>query len=204
MEEVTGKVGLKFIINVVMTAKGEIVDIFAGDFIKTHRKGSKLSEQVYGTKIPELADIVVVSSNPCNIDYWQAEKGLVARYFCVKRGGYIIFVAPCYEGMEHNHPQLRKWVKFSYREAEDLVRKTLLEDDSIDLVAADIAMANARIREKVKILIITDGLSDKDVSILGYKKFKTLQKAIDYALKENSNSKIGILPRGGDCLPYFN
>ncbi|WP_127721365.1 nickel-dependent lactate racemase [Clostridium sp. AWRP] len=204
IEEVARKVGLNFIVNVVMTPEGEIVDIFTGDFVKAHREGVKLSAEVYGTKISELADIVVVSSSPCDIDYWQAEKGLVSAYFCVKQGGYIIFAAPCYEGMEHNHPKLREWAKVSYKEAEIIARKTSLEDETCDLVAADIAMSNARIREKAKVLIVTEGLSDEEISILGYKKFETLQKAVDYALKENPNFKIGILPRGGDCLPCSN
>ena len=62
-------------------------------------------------------------------------------------------------------------------------------------------MANARVREKAKILIITEGLSEEDIKIIGYEKFETLQEAIDYALSKNPNSKIGVLPRGGDCLP---
>ncbi|WZL72518.1 nickel-dependent lactate racemase [Clostridiaceae bacterium 35-E11] len=204
IEEVARRVGLKFIVNVVMTPDQEIVDIFAGDFVKAHRAGAKVSAQVYGVQIPALADIVVVSSYPCDIDYWQGEKGLVSAYFSVKQGGYIIFTAPCFEGMEHNHPKLRDWAKISYQEAKDTVEKIPLEDDKADLVAADIAMANARVREKANILILTDGLSDEDITILGYKKFQTLQDAVDHALKEIPDGKVGVLPRGGDCLPYLS
>ncbi|WP_432407236.1 nickel-dependent lactate racemase [Wukongibacter sp. M2B1] len=203
IEKVARKVGLKFIVNVVMTPEQEIVDIFAGDFVKAHREGSKLSAQVYGVDIPVLADIVIVSSSPCDIDYWQAEKGLASAYFSVKENGYIIFVAPCFEGMEHNHPRLREWSQMTYKEAEKAVKEIPLEDACADLVAADVAMANARIREKAKILIITEGLSDEDIDILGYEKFESLQEAVDYTLKEIPNGKVGVLPRGGDCLPVF-
>ncbi len=203
IEEVAGKVGLRFIVNVVMTPKREVVDIFTGDFVKAHREGSKLSGRVYGVQIPSLADVVVVSSSPCDIDYWQAEKGLVSAYFSVKEDGYIIFVAPCYEGMEHNHPRLRDWCKHTYEQAKKVVKNIPLEDEKADLVAADIAMANARVRERAKILIVTGGLSDDDIEILGYQRFRTLQEAVDYALSKTSNGKVGVLPRGGDCLPYL-
>lgn len=202
--EQVGKIaGLKFIINVVMTKEGEIVDIFAGDFIAAHREGAKLSAKVYGVKIPELADIVVVSSHPCDIDYWQAEKGLVSAYFSVKKGGIIIFAAPCYEGMEHNHPKLRDWCRLTHKEAKEKVLKISLDDAHEDLVAADIAMANARVREKADILIVTDGLPHEDIDILGYKKFDSLKDALDFALGKIPGGTVGVLPRGGDCLPYL-
>ncbi|WP_207653870.1 nickel-dependent lactate racemase [Clostridium sp. BSD9I1] len=203
IEEVARIVGLKFIINVVMTPDGEVTGIFAGDFIKAHREGAKLAAKVYGVEIPELADIVVVSSSPCDIDYWQAEKGLISAYFSVKKDGYIIFVAPCYEGLVHNHPKLIEWAKASYEESKNIVGKISLDDDEADLVAADIAMGNARVRERAKILIVTEGLDDKEISILGYKKNETLQEAVDYALKEIPGGKVGVLPRGGDCLPMI-
>ena len=116
IEKVAERVGLKFIINVIMNAKQEVVDVVAGDFVKAHREGAKIAAQVYGVDIPELADITIVSSHPCDIDYWQAMKGLVSAYFAVKKGGYIIFVAPCYEGLVHNHPKLRQWLSYSIKE----------------------------------------------------------------------------------------
>ncbi|KUO73126.1 MAG: hypothetical protein APF77_20490 [Clostridia bacterium BRH_c25] len=203
IEEVARRVGLRFIINVVMTPEKKVVDIFAGDIVKAHREGAKLSAEVYGVEVPAPADIVVVSSSPCDIDYWQAGKGLVSAYFCVKQGGYIIFVAPCFEGMEHNHPKLREWSKVTYGEAKRIVSEIPLEDEKADLVAADIAMANARVREKANVLIITEGLSDEDIEALGFKRFITLQEAVDYALSKMPAGKIGVLPRGGDCLPYM-
>lgn len=203
IEEVARIVGLKFIVNVVMTPEREIVDIFAGDFIKAHRKGAALSREVYGVEVPTLADIVIVSSSPCDIDYWQGEKGLVAAYFCVKKGGYIIFAAPCYEGMEHNHPKLRDWAKLAYDEAKRTAELISLEDDKEDLVAADIAMANARVRERAEILIITEGLTEEDITTLGYKRYGNLQEAVDFALRQIPKGTIGVLARGGDCLPYL-
>jgi len=68
MEMVAGKIGIKFIINVVMALKGEVADIFTGDFAKAHREGAKLSARLYGVEIPEQADIVVDNSFPCDID----------------------------------------------------------------------------------------------------------------------------------------
>lgn len=55
--------------------------------------------------MPQLADIVVVSSSPTDLDYWQAEKGVTSAYFAVKEGGIVIFAA---QRLAHNHllPQM--------------------------------------------------------------------------------------------------
>lgn len=204
IEEVARLAGLKFIINVVKNTNEEVVGIFAGDFIEAHREGSKLSRKVFGVEIPEEADIVVVSSNPCNIDFWQGEKGLVSAYFSVKEKGHIVFAAPCYEGMEHNHPKLREWAKLSYDEAKKDVERISFHDKESDLVAADIAMANSRVREKANIIIISEGLTDAEIDILGYTRFNDLQAALDSLLEKKPHAKIGVLPRGGDCLPFIS
>ncbi|HWQ30883.1 MAG TPA: lactate racemase domain-containing protein [Negativicutes bacterium] len=203
IDEVAKKVGLKFIINVVLTPQEEVIGVFAGDMIKAHWEGAELSRKVYGVRLPELADIVVVSSSPCDIDYWQAEKGLAAAYFAVKKDGIIIFAAPCYEGLEHNHPKLREWAKYSYKEACKQAVGIPYGDKEADLVAADIAMANSRVREKARILIISEHLSKEDIKLLGYESFEGLQEAVDFALREKPGARIGLLPRGGDSLPYI-
>ena len=200
---VARKVGLSFIINVVTAPEGGVADIFAGDFLQAHREGCKLSRNVYGIPIPGRADIVVVSASPGDIDYWQAEKGLVAAYFSVKQDGVIIFAAQCLEGMEHNHPQLLEWITMSYDGARERAMRIPLDSDK-DLVAADVAMGHCRARERADIYIITDGLSDEETALLGYTRFDSLQAAVDAAVKKIPDATVGMLPRGADCLPYID
>jgi nickel-dependent lactate racemase len=204
MEKVAKRVGLRFIINTIMNFKNEVIDIVAGDFVKAHRKGAKIAEKAFGVKVPEPADIVIVSSHPADIDYWQAEKGIISAYFAVKEDGFIIYVAPCPEGLEHNHPKFREWLKMSYSEACELIREIPLEDETADLVSADLAICNSRVREKANILAVSPGLPETDLKILGYKPFKTVRDALDFALATIPDGTIGILPRGGDCLPVLD
>jgi nickel-dependent lactate racemase len=204
MEKVAKRVGLGFIINTIMNFKNEVIDIVAGDFVEAHRKGAKIAEKAFGVSVPEPADIVIVSSHPANIDYWQAEKGIISAYFAVKENGFIIFLAPCPEGLEHNHPRFREWLKMSYSGACDRIREFPLEDETADLVSADLAICNSRVREKATILAVSHGLAEADMEILGYKPFKTVQEALAFALAAIPDGTIGILPRGGDCLPVLD
>ncbi len=203
IEAVAKTVGLSFIINVVKNIKGEVNEIVTGDFVIAHREGALIAKDMYSIEIPEKVDIVITSAYPYDIDWWQAEKGLISAFFAVKEGGCIVLAADCPEGIAHNHPKLLEWLRLSYQDLCANVRNIPPDDIEEDLVGASIAIFNSRIREKVDILLVSDGLSMEDAKILGYKKFISLQSAIDFALKKHPLAKIGIIPRGGDCLPVL-
>ena len=201
MEEVARTVGLAFIVNVVLDPHHHVVEIVAGDCVDAHRAGVEVSRRAWGVPVPEPADIVLVSSYPADIDWWQGEKGLIAGYFAVKEGGVIVFCTPCPEGLEHNHPRLRFWLRQSFAEGIAMVKAADPSDRGTDLVAADLGVDNAKIREKATILLVSDGLADDDVELLGYERHVDLQAAVDRALQLKPGGTIGLLPYGGDCLP---
>ncbi|MDR1069084.1 MAG: nickel-dependent lactate racemase, partial [Clostridiales Family XIII bacterium] len=197
MEEVATKVGLAFILNVVKNRAGDICGIFAGDFVKAHRTGVDMAEESFKVSIPAKADIVVASSYPADIDWWQAGKGAISSYFAVKEGGTIIFAAPCPEGLATNHPRLREWLSMPLEEVHARLRAHPLDDYDADLVAAVIASCNCRVRDRADVFVVTDGLSDLDLEALGYKRFASVQEALDEAMRRNPSASIGILPLGG-------
>jgi nickel-dependent lactate racemase len=197
IEEVARRAGLGFIVNVVRDPHGRILTVVAGDFVAAHRQGVEVSRRAYAVHLPEQADIVVVSSFPADMDWWQGEKGLIAGYFA----GVIVFATPCPEGLEHNHPLLREWVKLSYDEGCAKIRTIDPSDVSADLISADLGVDNAKIRERATILVVTDGLSDADIELLGYERRPDLQSAVDRAFELIPGGTIGVLPYGGDCLP---
>jgi nickel-dependent lactate racemase len=203
IEEVAKKAGLKFIVNVVLDPDNQVMDIVAGDVIKAHREGALIARNIYGIPIDEPAEIVITSSAPYDIDYWQCEKALISSYSCVKEGGIVIFAGPCLEGLAHNHDDLLSWFSYTYQEASQIVKAIKPFDDSHDLVAAGIAMGATLVGEKARIFIVTEGLTDEQILHLGYTRFPGLQEAVNAALNEIPKGKVLVLPRGGDCMPYL-
>ncbi|SDP64139.1 nickel-dependent lactate racemase family protein [Desulforhopalus singaporensis] len=203
MEEVARRAGLKFIINTVKNYRGEVIDVVAGDFVEAHRLGARVSRDAFSVQMKELADIVVVSSYPADLDFWQALKGVTSAYFAVKPGGFIIFASPCHEGFAQNHPRFHDWLKMSHREILEKAKNAPVDDKSVDLISAVLATCNSRARERASILAVSHGLTDFDLEVLGYKRCASVQSALDYALKQMPTATIGILPRGGDVLPVL-
>jgi nickel-dependent lactate racemase len=203
MEEVAAKAGLAFILNIVKNRDGDVCGVFAGDFVKAHRAGVDMAEESFKVSIPAKADIVVVSSYPADIDWWQAGKGVISAYFAVKEGGTLIFAAPCPEGLAANHPRLREWLSMSFEEVRAGLRSHAPEDEDADLVGAAIAACNCRVRERAEVIAVTDGLSDQDLKALGYRRAASVREALDEALRRNPSASIGILPQGGISLPVL-
>ncbi len=201
IEEVARHANLGFIINVVRDPKGRILTVVGGDCVAAHRQGVEVSRRAYAAYLPEPADIVIASSFPADMDWWQGEKGLIAAGFAVKTGGVIILATPCPEGLEHNHPLLRDWLGLSYAEGCAKVASMDPADVSADLISADLGVDNAKIREKARILVITEGLTAGDIKLLGYERMPHLQAAVDRALELVPGGTVGVLPYGGDCLP---
>jgi nickel-dependent lactate racemase len=203
INEVARRAGLGFIINVVRDSRGRILTVVGGDFVAAHRLGVDVSRRAYAVRVPGPADIVVVSSYPAEMDWWQGEKGVVAAWFVVKRGGVIVLASRCPEGLAHNHPLLCEWCALSYDEGCARIRACDPADVSADLIAADVGVSNAKVREHATVLVVTDGLSDEDLALLGYERQATLQQAVDRALELVPGGTIGVLPYGGDCLPMI-
>ena len=84
MEELADKVGLSFIVNTVLDENQNILGVFAGNYIAAHREGVRFAQQALCPVIPERADILIVSANPANADFWQGAKPYVFAHRAVE------------------------------------------------------------------------------------------------------------------------
>jgi len=191
------KSGLRFIVNTVLNERDEVCHLAVGHPLKAFREGIEEAEKLYCRGIPDRADIVVVSSHPADIDYWQALKPTDYACLGVKRGGVIILVAPCPEGVSPVHGELRDMGLLTYDEALEAYRRGEIEDG----VAAAALMIHAQIRGHAKIICVSHGLSEGDKEALGFEHADSVEEALEMALKEmGEKAKIGVI-KCGDILP---
>jgi len=194
----TGKhIKIDFIVNVVLNSKKEIASAVAGDYIKAHRAGCRLLDEMYGVEIKEKADIVVVSPGgyPKDINLYQSQKGLDNAKHAVKDGGIVILVASAKEG-------------FGEKTFEDWM-KTMTPDQMISEIRKNFklgghkAAAIAMILKRAEIFMVTD-LNDETVRGIGFKPFDTVQDAIDLALSvKGEEAKVLMMTLAGSTLPIF-
>lgn len=200
MEKVAEIVGLNFIVNVVLNSRKEIVKVASGDQVEAHREGVKVAKRVYERKIPDLANILIVSAYPADIDYWQGLKPLSYAQHGLREKGTIIFLAPFPDGISPTHSEFEKYGNKPYEDIKKLIKENKIED----LVCASTLLQHALIMERSEVICVSEGLSAEQKGKLGFRHAETIKEALEIALKkEGKRAKIGVIDYGGDVLPRF-
>jgi len=190
IEETARKAGLDYIINTVLNSRKEVVKVFSGDFVKAHREGVKLAEKIFCPQIPRPADILIATSYPADIDFWQATKAASAAYLGVRDGGVIILVTPCPEGIAAYHPDVEKYGTLSFQQLDKMVKN----GDIQDIVGASFLLAHTLTLSKASMIIVSHCLSDIMCGNLSCGKAATIEEALRIAeRKVGPNAKIGVM-----------
>jgi len=196
------KAGLKFIINTVQDGNGKVYKCFSGDPVKAFEKGCKAAKEVFGVSISGKADIVISDSYPADVNLWQASKGIYSADLALKKGGSIILVSPCSEGVSDEHPEI---VNIGYRSFEEIRRKV---DDGLikDLtLAAHLVHVGRIIKEKGNLILVSSGIDKKTSERLGFNWAWNVQKALDLAFSiQGKNANVLVSKNGGEIMPVVS
>ena len=198
IESVGKKVGLDFIINVVMDNKDNMLKFVCGDPIKAHREGVRFIKPIYIRKIPGLADIVITNAYPADLDYWQGVKPLLLAQKGIKPNGTVILIGDFLEGIAPTHPEYEKFGTRSFEDIDHLYCSGEIKDS----VCAGALMIHSKCIGRTKVICISNGLSKKQKESLNFIHAETVEKALEIAFSQQGNdAKIGIIEYGGDVIP---
>ena len=201
MEAIAGQVGLDFIVNTVMDEEKHLLGVFCGHFIAAHRASVELANKVMRPLIQKRADIVVVSANPANIDFWQGCKPYIFAHFGVRDGGVIIFLISGEEGLCGNAPQheatLRRYGAMPF----DAIKADVDSGKITDIVGINVPLFVATVRDRVTTLCVSDGFSERDIRDLGFVPCADIDAALAEARRlVGEDASVGIIPYCGETL----
>ena len=200
MEWIAGRVGLKAIFNTVQGPDGSLVGALYGEPRLAFRQGAALAAQVWGTKAPFQPEIVVASSHPCDIEFWQAHKSLYPADMLLKDSGTLILVTPCPEGVSVMHPEIMEYAGLP---PEEILAR--IESGAIpDVVAGALALAWAKVRQRVRVSLVSGGVAPAAAQGLGFQPFSSLEEALaDSFQRHGSQAGLAVLPYAPDTLPVL-
>ncbi|MFP3897137.1 MAG: nickel-dependent lactate racemase [Anaerolineales bacterium] len=198
MEAIAERAGLRAILNTILDSEGRLIRAVYGDPRPAFRRGVEVSRRVYGVPVPEKTDIVIASSHPCDIEFWQAHKTLYPAQRCVREGGTIIVVTPCPEGLSVTHPEIAEYAGREMDEIDAAIHSGEIED----LTAGALALAWASVRRHADVAMVSDGIGGEVAQRVGFHPYATLQEALDAALDHHGrDATISVLPYAPDTLP---
>ncbi len=193
MREASSKAGLRFVLNVILDENKEIVGAVAGETLAAHEAGCEMISKY--SKVSALPSEIVVTSNngfPLDRNLYQMVKGLSAAALTVKKGGIIIIVGECIDGV--GHAKFQKMLEESESPKELLLKIRSGEINEEDQWEAQIL---AKVLEIAKVIVVSEGLKQSVVERMHMLHAATLEEALDMALKlAGPEGKVTFLPRG--------
>ncbi|MBU3182586.1 nickel-dependent lactate racemase [Clostridium psychrophilum] len=197
MEEAASFVKPSFMFNVIMGSDGNISAAVAGNYLKAHEQGRKYVDQSDSFTIKEKADLVIATAGgfPKDINFYQSSKLLMNSREAVKKGGTIIALTECSEGLGGNDEVRSMLMNYNTLiEREEALRKCYSISKHVSVLACETAH-NFN-------LILVSNLDPKFLKNTGIKIVRTIDEALDLAYKQNGrNLKTFIMPQGANTLP---
>lgn len=196
IEEAGDICGIHYIVNAVLDEHKHIVHAVAGDVTKAHREGCKYLDRMYRKPIRERADIVLVSQGgaPKDANLYQTQKALDNAKHAVKKGGTIILIGACPEGL--GSAVFQQWLTQS-PSAHAMVERIGRDFQLGGHKAAAIGM----VLENASIDLVSEMEPDFVRSIF-LNPQPSAQKALDEAFqKYGPDATVIAMPFGGATLP---
>ncbi len=189
IEEIAKIIGLDFIINCVLNRDHEIIEIFTGSFIEAHRACVAAARPYYTININELADILIVGTSSFASNMWANGSGPNWAEFVLKRGGTVILLAPCPEGISVEHPEVERYGYMPFGKVKDLVDSNLIKDLN---AASHIAFGGEKFSSKnIHCILVSDGVNLQQAKRLGLDYAKNPEEAIKKAfMRHGANARV--------------
>lgn len=198
MENIASVVGLDFIVNTVLDDQKEIVNVFAGHYIKAHRAAVKFAEGIYRPEIPELADIVVTTAYPSQIDYWQGYKALVHAQYGVKPGGVIVFAVAANEGLAGGNETRIKTILEWASQSEEAIRNGIAQRSAQDLITMAFCVSHRQLVNRARTICYSTGLDHETLTKLGLIPADSMDEAMDKAWRlAGMDARVGVATYAG-------
>jgi nickel-dependent lactate racemase len=185
-----------FLLNVVLNERKEFLKIYAGDYIQAHLEGCKFVEAIYGTEIPQPADLVIASCGgyPKDINVYQLQKTMDNAWLAVRQGGVVIILGECAEGVGSD--QYLQWMQ-EYKTPERIEEK--IRSDFV--VGGHKAYAVTRLMKRAQFILIS-GLDSALVRSLRFTPAQDMTAALQIAFaKLGPKSRILLMPQGSLTVP---
>ncbi len=191
--------GCDFIVNVTLDSARQVTSVVAGDMELAFLEGVKFCAEVVKAPIAREVDVVVTSSAgyPLDTTFYQAVKGLTGCLPIVKKGGTIILAAslsegigsPEFAGLFQEHATLEGFMQCILGENYFVLDQWQLEE-------------LAKVRRKVKVKLVSDGLDAATISSLFVESAPTVEAALADSLAEyGPGATVAVIPKGPYVLP---
>jgi nickel-dependent lactate racemase len=189
-----------FMVNVTLNGPKEITGVFAGDVIKAHREGCEFVKQHAMCAVERPFDIVITSNAgyPLDQNLYQTVKGMSAAAQIVSKGGSIISVSQCSDGVP-NHGNYGKILQM--RETpQELV--DMICEPGFSMFDQWQVLAQSLVQLKADCYLFSQ-LDEATVRRAKFIPIESVEKTLAQLIaKHGPRSRVAVMPIGPLVIPY--
>jgi nickel-dependent lactate racemase len=186
---------LRFILNVVLNDKKQVIHAVAGDVEKAHLQGCEFLKGL--CQIPRSeADIVITSNGgyPLDQNIYQSVKGMTAAESAAGKDGVIIMVAACNDG--HGGQSFYDQVAAAASPGELLANTVGVPRDRTVPDQWEYQIL-ARILSRHPVLLVTQDCPQDMIRAMHMEPFASIEEALQRARQiKGDNARISVIPDG--------
>jgi lactate racemase len=196
MQEAAEMVDPAFMLNVIINDKGRIGGAVAGHYLKAFETGKVLLDRTDRVQIDRLADFAVVSVGgyPKDIDFYQSTKALSSAKEAVAKGGILLLLCQCEDGIGHPEVSHLLTAFNSHMERELEMRRAFTVSKFAGFLASQIA-------EDYHVFCVTD-TEPEPLSNIGF--FTTTDAALamnEIEARFGTGLSTYVIPSASNVLP---
>jgi nickel-dependent lactate racemase len=203
VERWTERIGLHFIVNTVLDADMKPYCAVAAHYVQAQRAAVFRAREICGVSVRERPDVILASAYPIYMDFWQCGKATYGASSVIKKGGELLLLAACSEGVGP-HRRMLDYMALENGEAE-LRRRLDRRETGEDLLTLAVGVSMGRVVRGSRMTLITDGLTPQECAagLMAHSPVDDLQKTLEAALARFDDPFLLILPEGGEAVPQL-
>jgi lactate racemase len=196
MLEAAVRVNPSFVFNVIMGQNGKIAHAVCGHYEAAHEAGCRIVDNLNAVAIDELADITIASQGgyPKDIEFYQTGKSLYLMQNATKRGGTMIILSDCAEGLGPPDVHAMFVGCKTNAEREQQIRKLFTVPKYVSYYMCTAA--------EIWNIIIVGSIDPRLLARTSFHTAKTVDVALQMAFKKGGpHQSIYLAPQGSSTLP---
>lgn len=192
--------GYRYIVHVILDKEKRVVDVVSGDPYEAHLLGVKRLEEYVKVPVPHESDVTIVTNGgyPLDRDLYQAVKGMATGSRVTRRGGVVIMLAECRDGVGHESFRSIASMSRDPRKILDYVRENEPLRDQWEVQKLE------QVLLRNHVIVVTRGVKHGVLEEMNLTPASSLEEALELANRLVRPERITAIPEGPYVIPYVS